>query len=201
MKKIARHRREETRSQLILLSIVVGIGMFLGFFGWRLWLNGDRFDRITPQPISLADRSDRQRVEMPCYEFYLPQDFELLKSPDCQLNAYARPRKHAYFQVTPYYNLATEDDMFGRWRERWLTLGAVERSRDRVIIGGRTAWKLVDYYQQNGESFVSYLVFLEDSINVDGRDSIRAFELRAWATSSADQALVDEVLQDWRWRF
>ena len=91
--------------------------------------------------------------------------------------------------------------MIERWRQRWLTLGAVEKSRDRVIVGGRTGWRLEEFYPQNNESFVSYLVFLEDPIRVDGQDPITAFELRAWATTEPDRTFATEVLQDWQWRF
>lgn len=201
MSKLARHRREELISRLIYIGVVFGIVCFLGFLGWRLWRSGQGTERFIPKELSLVDRPDYKRVDAQCYEFYIPTDFELMQNLDCQLNAYARPRKHSYFQVSPYYDVQDEAAMIEKWRERWLTLGATERSRDRVVIGGRTAWRMEDFYSQNNESFVSYLVFLDQPIRVDGRDAITAFELRAWATSEADRALAAEIIQDWQWRF
>ncbi len=199
--RASRHRREEMHSRLILAGLVLLIGLFLGFLAWRFWVSQREIVSFTPKSIELVDRTDMQRVETACYEMYLPKDFEVIKNMDCRMGAYARPRKHSYFQVSPYYAVSSEEEMLVKWRERWLTLGAEERTKDRIVIGGRLAWKLVDYYPQNKESFVTYLVFLDAGIQVDGKDSIRAFELRGWSTSEADQNLIAGIIQDWHWRF
>jgi hypothetical protein len=188
-------------SRLILAGIVLLIGLFLGFLAWRFWVGQREIVSFTPKSIELVDRTDMQRVETACYEMYLPKDFEVIKNMDCRMGAYARPRKHSYFQVSPYYAVDSEEEMLVKWRERWLTLGAEERTKDRIVIGGRLAWRLVDYYPQNKESFVTYLVFLDAGIRVDGKDLIRAFELRGWSTSEADQSLIARLIQDWHWRF
>lgn len=201
MTKIARHRREELFSRAIFFGLLVAMGFFLGIFGWRLWVSRQDGQQFRPKPLVLEEKPDQTRVEARCYEFYIPADFEITSNPDCLTGAYARPRKYTYFQVSPYYGAQSEEAMIENWRQRWLTLGAVEKSRDRVIVGGRTGWRLEEFYPQNNESFVSYLVFLEDSIRVDGQEPITAFELRAWATTEPDRAFAVEVLQDWQWRF
>lgn len=157
--------------------------------------------RFTPHELELPEKPDRKRVDTSCYEFYLPLDFEVIENADCQLNAYARTRKYSYLQVSPYYDIADETAMIERWRSRWLTLGAVERSRDRVIIDGHTAWRMEDYYPQNRESFVSYLILLDKPIRVDGGDIIAAFELRFWATSDLDREFTTDTISGWQWRF
>lgn len=201
MTKISRHRHEELVSRLILGAIVLAIVVLLGILGWRLWVSGRTVKTFVPQPAQLSERMDAQRVETACYEAYVPKDFEITKNLDCKMNAYARPRKHSYFQVSPYYSVGSEEAMMARWREWWLTLGAEERAKDRVMVGGRAAWRLEELYPQNSESFVTYLVFLDEGIRIDGAEPIRAFELRGWATSEADRLLATEILQDWHWRF
>ena len=201
MTKIARHRREELFSRVIFFGLLVAMGLFLGKFGWQLWVSRQGGQQFRPKPLVLEEKPDRTRVETRCYEFYMPTDFEVTSNPDCLTGAYARSRKYTYFQVSPYYGVQNEGAMIERWRQRWLTLGAVEKSRDRVIIGGRTGWRLEEFYPQNNESFVSYLVFLEDPIRVDGQEPITVFELRAWATTEPDRTFAAEVIQDWQWRF
>jgi hypothetical protein len=158
--------------------------------------------RIDSQPVSLAQKTGFRLIQTDCYEFYLPEDFEISTNADCLTNAYARPRKHSYFNIAPYYNVDSEEAMIARWRARWLTLGAVEGSLDKVVWGGKTAWRVEEEYPQNGQRFVSYLLFLgEEAFRVDGKAAVSAFELRAWATNDTDKDLVVQALQDWHWRF
>jgi hypothetical protein len=202
MKTQARHRREERAAKLILLLIVV---IILGLFSWGVWLNNNNQmepNKLKPKPTSLSQKSGYKLVQTDCFEFYLPDDFEVGVNADCLTNAYARPRKHSYFNIAPYYGVDSEQAMIEKWRDRWLTLGAKEVSLDRVTWAGKTAWRAEEEYPQNGQRFVSYLLFLgEDLFRVDGRSAIAAFELRGWASSQADRELANQVLQDWHWRF
>lgn len=202
MKERRRHEKEELKARLILTFTVVFILMLLGFFVWRLQFREKTPPRINSQPVSLAQRTGFKLVQTDCYEFYLPEDFEISVNADCLTNAYARPRKHSYFNIAPYYDVGSEQAMIARWRARWLTLGAVEVSLDRVVWGGKTAWRAEEEYPQNGQRFVSYLLFLgEEAFRVDGKAALSAFELRAWATTDADKDLAVQVMQDWHWRF
>lgn len=202
MKAYSRHKREEFTARLILLVIV---GLILALVGWAVWSNGKHpvySRKLEPKPTSLSQKSGYKLVQTDCYEFYLPEDFEISINADCLANAYARPRKHNYFNVAPYYDIANEQAMIERWRERWLTLEAKETSLNRVTWAGKTAWRAEEEYPQNGQRFVSYLIFLgADSFRLDGETAVSAFELRAWASSEADRELTTHVLQDWHWRF
>lgn len=202
MKGRRRHEKEEFKARLILTFTVAFILMLLGFFVWRLQFREKTPPRINSQPTNLAQKTSFKLVQTDCYEFYLPEDFEISINADCLTNAYARPRKHSYFNIAPYYDVDSEQAMIARWRARWLTLGAKEVSLDRVVWGGKTAWRAEEEYPQNGQRFVSYLLFLgEEAFRVDGKAALSAFELRAWATTDADKDLAVQAMQDWHWRF
>lgn len=195
------HRREELNSRLILFGLILLILALILLVGWYLWDGRLVTTKFQPKPTDLIERLDAQIISTACFEAYLPKDFEVNEGLDCRVGAYARSRKYSYFQVSPYYNVDNEGAMLARWRERWLTLGGEERSKDRVIIDGRPAWRLEEYYPQNQESFVTYLFFLDGGLRVDGTDLVRALELRGWVTTDIDRKLMTDIIQDWRWRF
>ena len=72
MTKIARHRREELFSRVIFFGLLVAMGLFLGIFGWRLWVSRPDGQQFRPKPLVLEEKPDQTREETRCYEFYMP---------------------------------------------------------------------------------------------------------------------------------
>lgn len=199
MKDVKSQDRWARRAVLTLVGGVVVVLVAFLMYGSRHWQVFPRA-RVVSQPLKLTPATGQQVAQTPCYGLLLSTDFEITTRADCGLNAYARPQKYRYINVSPYYGTRDEAAALAHWRERWLTLQAQEISRDEVTIDGKKAWKLTEAYPQNAEKFITYLVIFPRPVPVDSKASVTALEIRGWASSADDVQFLDNVMQSWQWR-
>lgn len=178
------------------LSILVGVGL-------AAWLSLRTKPVVTfqPRPITIQAGPEEQVLETECFAARLGSDFVVTPLFTCSLNAYARPRKYQYINVDTYADVLSSKQMEDQWRARWLTLSAELSDRQEVTWAGLPAIRFVERYPQNNEAFVTYLVFLDRELPSVSGKKIRAFELRGWGSTTADQLLVDNLVKNWQWRF
>jgi hypothetical protein len=193
---------QDRRSRNIVLGLIVVSLLVIGLVAWRMqiFIRSQPQARLAPKPVSMQPTSDQVVVQTACFAFLLPKDFETTSSADWTGNSYARPRKYQYVNVAPFYGVQSDDEMLSRWRQRWLTLDGGEKDLSQTTVAGKPAWRVVDYYSQNQESFVTYLVRLPRPVRVEGSQPVTALEIRAWGTTEADRQLLESVIATWRWR-
>lgn len=199
---MAKPTRPEVRARLVV-TLIVAVGMVIfAVASWRLasYWQSRPTARLSPKPMTLQAGANQAVVQTDCYGFMLPDEFATSYSADCTENTYARSRKYQYINVAPYYGVTSDEAMLARWRERWLTLGGTERDLTRLSLAGKSAWRVVDYYPQNQESFVTYLVRLPRPVRINGDQPVSALEIRGWGTSDADRQLLDAMISSWQWR-
>ena len=191
------------KDRFILLSIVALCLIVVGVAGLAVWKLGIRPAQLSfrPQPVSLTAGPSEQLIETDCFAMALPTEFERLPLSGCEVNAFARPRKYQYINVDAYSAVTSLSEAESHWRERWLTLGAEQTSRQEVRWSGLPAVRLVESYPQNKQAFVTYLVFLPRPLPLRDGSQVRAFELRGWGTELTDQAVLDTLIMRWQWRF
>lgn len=190
-------------SFVAIVLVAVSLLLWASLTLWRSWHPAPAA-RFVPRPVSLQVIEGQQKLENPCFALLVPADFTVqLRASDCRINVYARDRKYAYVAVDSYFGTHDEASVLAVWKQRWLTLGAELVSQEKVDWSGKPALKLIERYPQNGEQFTTYLISLPRPLGVDSSAAITAIELRAWSTSSADQALVDSFVTtaNWQWRF
>ena len=193
---------QDRRSRNIVLGLIAMSLLVIGLVAWRMqaFIRSQPQARLAPKPVSMQPTSDQVVVQTACFAFLLPKDFETTSSADCTVNSYARPRKYQYVNVAPYYGMQSDDEMLSRWRQRWLTLNGAEKDLRQTTVAGKPAWRVVDYYAQNQESFVTYLVRLPRPVRVEGSQPVTALEIRAWGTAEVDRQLLESVIATWQWR-
>ena len=189
--------------RLVVLALLA-VSIFIIWMAWSKLVPGllpKSGAELQPVAVKLTAGNNQQLVTTDCYALLLPNDFESTDRPKCNINYYARPRKYQYITVAALTNTNSLDDLELVWRQRWLTLGAQTASRESVTWAGRSALRLIERYPQNGEKFVTYLVQLDRHLPGFGGEAITAFELRGWATTEADAAVLDDAARQWQWRF
>lgn len=156
---------------------------------------------MQPKSISIVPESGQKLYSTDCSALILSEDFDWQSESDtCRFSAYSRPRKHVYVTLNTYTREQVEGSE-ADWKRRWGTLGAELLSREQIQWGGRSAEKFIEYYPQNKESMVTYVLTLADELPLKSSVRLKQFELRAWYTSQSDRELIDAVVRTWQWRY
>lgn len=195
-------QQQDRQARWVVIGIVVAMFVLLSgiiMYGSKSWRVFPRA-KLVPKPLNIQASEATQVAQTDCYGFLLSKDFEISTGTDCSLNAYARPQKYRYINVTPYFDARDDEAVLAKWRGRWLTLQAQETSKEEVSVAGKKAWKITETYPQNTEKFITYVVLLPRPVPVDSQSPITALEIRGWATQPEDIQLLDEVVSSWQWR-
>lgn len=189
-------------------SLFIGLilGIFLVLYAAWVYLvpsawKGGVLVVFQPKPLGITAQAGQRLVETSCSGTLLPDAFEPeIQDDTCAFSAYAQPWKHSYITLNTYYPSQVKD-VDTDWRTRWQRLDAQLASRDEVLWGGKKAIRYVEYYPQNKESMVTYLLLLDDALPLRNNIAIKEFELRAWYTSQTDKDLAQSTIEQWQWRF
>ena len=185
---------------LIFFALAIMIFVLWRLLAPRAWQDRTRI-YLESKPVSVVAQPGQKLLTTDCNALVLPEDFDWrVESDTCRFSAYSRPRKHVYVTLNTY----TREQVKGAeadWKNRWESLGAELSSREQVQWGGKSAEKFIEYYPQNNESMVTYLLTLTDELPLKSSVRLKQFELRAWYTSQSDREVIDATVRGWQWRY